>query len=61
MPLKKPMLTLALEDESSEEESDDDVVESSGGSGLRAGLGKLSLSVEEEDGYDDDSPPGGKR
>ena len=55
------MLTLALEDESSEEESDDDVVESSGGSGLRAGLGKLSLSVGEEDGYDDDSPPGGKR
>ena len=73
MPLKKPMLALSMPDEESDEsddESDDDVLGdtntstgSGGSSGLRRGMGGLSLSMPGDDcGYEDEgTPPGGKR
>ena len=73
MPLKKPMLSLAVSDDEDsdddDDESDDEIIGgpssngSSGSAGLRRGLGGLSLDMpkDDSDGYQDESPPGGKR
>ena len=70
MPLKKPMLTLQTEESESEDDDEsgdeptplNNSANSNGsGGGLRRGMAGLSLSVGDDCGYEEESPPGGKR
>ena len=64
MPLKKPMLSLSVEESDDDDDSEeDDVVGTEIGSGsLRRGMAGLTVSGGgEREEYEDESPPGEKR